>query len=821
MEGSILLLQTCLDHLNIYGKDLKNVKLHPVYSSIFKHILDKPNFSTVFSESLRTTAINEELLQSLSGALQLAVSEKIGIGLALSSSENHDIRMCGKNFCMGQIAELCANPMVFESTELIQQILMFLNRSEGLSKHVDSFMQMLSLVQLKEGAKFILAPFLPDELCEDNFFRHIDLLNEGVEDDFDAILAEMEKEISMADVMSELGYGCTVNVSQCKEMLSLFLPLSDATIAKIIGTIARTYSGLDDNQTVFATFRSALGGNNILDLPPVDSWDGEVLVDSIKQLSPGINWINVMEKLDHEGFYIPNEAAFSFFMFVYKHACQDPFPLHAICGSVWNNIEGQLSFLKHAVSVSPDVFTFAHSERQLSFDDAVIGDTFQQVNYAWSCRDLLEVLCQISERGHASAVRSLLEYPLTRCPEVLLLGMAHVNVLILDMIYDPLYYAFPYGLCLVTFVDDMQTAYNLIQNEVASALIPMALKNASGNSLVLNLWHVNRSMLLRGLIDAVHLDQDNISRILDVCQELKILSPVLDMIPFHFGIRLAALASKKEIMDLECLRFVKDVQIGAQDVSANRFHPPGALLNIYLEACPTVLKVLQSHAGVVSSSLLAEEMEKLDVTHMRANSRIKNGGSSDSTSDNYADDIEAESNAYFHQMFSGQLSIDAMIQMLTRFKEASDKREQSIFECMIGNLFEEYKFFSKYPERQLRIAAILFGSLIKHQLVTHLTLGIALRAVLDALRKPADSKMFSFGTKALEQFVDRLIEWPQYCNHILQISHLRAAHADLVAFIERALNRISAAHAEPDIVHNATSDHHHGPIQSAVNMEVF
>ncbi|KAL2234042.1 UNVERIFIED_CONTAM: CCR4-NOT transcription complex subunit 1 [Sesamum indicum] len=802
-----------------------------------------------FEECEAASPINEELLQSLSGALQLGVSEKIGIGLALSSSENHDIRMCGKNFCMGQIAELCANPVVFESTELIQQILMFLNRSEGLSKH--------------EGAKFILAPFLPDEQREDNFFRHIDLLNEGVEDDFDAILAEMEKEISMADVMSELGYGCTVNVSQCKEMLSLFLPLSDATIAKIIGTIARTYSGLDDNQTVFATFRSALGGNSIMDLPPVDSWDGEVLVDSIKQLSPGINWINVMEKLDHEGFYIPNEAAFSFFMFVYKHACQDAFPLHAICGSVWNNIEGQLSFLKHAVSVSPEVFTFAHSERQLSFDDAVIGDTFQQVNYAWSCRDLLEVLCQISERGHASAVRSLLEYPLTHCPEVLLLGMAHVN-----------------------------TAYNLIQNEVASALIPMALKNVSGNSLILNLWHVNRSMLLRGLIDAVHLDQDNISRILDVCQELKILSPVLDMIPFHFGIRLAALASKKEIMDLEnwlsthlvtnkdafyeeCLRFVKDVQIGAQDVSANRFHPPSPLLNIYLEACPTVLKVLQSHAGVVSSSLLAEEMEKLDVTHMRGNSRIKNGGGSDSTSDSYADDIEAESNAYFHQMFSGQLSIDAMIQMLTRFKEASDKREQSIFECMIGNLFEEYKFFSKYPERQLRIAAVLFGkvsdllwtvlkmdylvlehfmkelstvnvtssgcytnscgwsssffggsqfsdygSLIKHQLVTHLTLGIALRAVLDALRKPADSKMFSFGTKALEQFVDRLIEWPQYCNHILQISHLRAAHADLVAFIERALNRISAAHAEPDIVHNAPSDHHHGPIQSAVNMEV-
>lgn len=35
----------------------------------------------------------------------------------------------------------------------------------------------------------------------------------------------------------------------------------------------------------------------------------------------------------------------------------------------------------------------------------------------------------------------------------------------------------------------------------------------------------------------------------------------------------------------------------------------------------------------------------------------------------------------------------------------------------------------------------VLGSVIKNQLVTHLTLGIALRAVLDALRKPADSKV--------------------------------------------------------------------------------
>lgn len=39
-------------------------------------------------------------------------------------------------------------------------------------------------------------------------------------------------------------------------------------------------------------------------------------------------------------------------------------------------------------------------------------------------------------------------------------------------------------------------------------------------------------------------------------------------------------------------------------------------------------------------------------------------------------------------------------------------REQSIFECMIANLFEVYKFFPKYPEKQLKTAATLFGEFL-------------------------------------------------------------------------------------------------------------
>ncbi|XP_028804636.1 CCR4-NOT transcription complex subunit 1 isoform X2 [Neltuma alba] len=803
-DGSILLLQTCLDHLNFVRSDLEDMPQVPILAAVTKYLLDKPNFSTVFSESLKTMEISESFLEKFSSGLQLSLLEKITIGLALSDSDNVDTRLCGKNFCVAQIEELCASPTSLSCSEQIQDVVMFLNRSEGLSKHVDSFMQMLSLVQLKETPPFVLTPLLPDEVHDPNFLRNMELFHKGEENDFDAILADIQREMNMGDIVKELGYGCTVSTSQCRDIFSLFLPLTEDTLAKLLGSIARTHSGMEDNQSSFLNFSMALGYSTLSELPPLNSWNIDVLIDTIKHLAPGINWTSIVENLDHEGFFVPSEEAFSFLMSVYKHACKEPFPLNAICGSVWKNTEGQLSFLKFAVSAPPEVFTFAHSARQLEYVDAIHGHKLQSghANHAWLCLDLLDVLCQLAERGHASSVRSILDYPLKHCPEILLLGLAHIN-----------------------------TTYNLLQHEVSLIVFPMILKNAVGSGMILHLWHVNANLVLRGIIDSQNNDTESTARIVDNCQELKILQSILEIIPAFSSIRLAALASRKEFLDLEkwlinnltvhkdvffeeCLKFLKDTHFGgSQNLSSKSFRQ-STVLNLYAEATPTFLKVLKSHSGLISSSQLSEELERLRASIMDSNPRLQSSGAADSSSDGYAEDIETEANSYFHQMFSSQLTIDAMVQMLARFKESSVKREQSIFECMIANLFEEYRFFPKYPERQLKIAAVLFGSLIKHQLVTHLSLGIALRCVLDALRKPADSKMFLFGSLALEQFVDRLIEWPQYCNHILQISHLRSTHAEIVAFIEQALARISSGHADAEGINHPSAVNNHNSIPS-------
>lgn len=116
------------------------------------------------------------------------------------------------------------------------------------------------------------------------FCRDLELFCESGENDFDALLAEMEKERNMENIMMELGYGFTVSASQCKEILCLFLPLTEATISRLLGKVACTQAGLEDNHSTFIESLLALGSNSLSELPLPSSWNIEILIDSVKQL---------------------------------------------------------------------------------------------------------------------------------------------------------------------------------------------------------------------------------------------------------------------------------------------------------------------------------------------------------------------------------------------------------------------------------------------------------------------------------------------------------------------------------------------------------
>lgn len=52
-------------------------------------------------------------------------------------------------------------------------------------------------------------------------------------------------------------------------------------------------------------------------------------------------------------------------------------------------------------------------------------------------------------------------------------------------------------------------------------------------------------------------------------------------------------------------------------------------------------------------------------------------------------------------------------------------------------------------------------------------MGLALRFILDALKKSPNSKMYNFGITALDRFKHRLKDYHQYCSHIYTIPHFQ------------------------------------------------
>lgn len=155
---------------------------------------------------------------------------------------------------------------------------------------------------------------------------------------------------------------------------------------------------------------------------------------------------------------------------------------------------------------------------------------------------------------------------------------------------------------------------------------------------------------------------------------------------------------------------------------------------------------------------------------------------------NVSPEIEKEADTYFQRIYNqsttGSMSIDDVLDMLRRFQDSAHSRERDIFACMIRNLFKEYCYFPQYPDKELLITAQLFGGIIQMGLVKYMALVMALRYVLEALRKPHGSKMYFFGIAALDRFKGKLKDYPLYCQHLTSIQHFDDFPAHLVDYIK-------------------------------------
>ncbi|RWS29576.1 CCR4-NOT transcription complex subunit 1-like isoform X6 [Leptotrombidium deliense] len=481
-------------------------------------------------------------------------------------------------------------------------------------------------------------------------------------------------------------------------------------------------------------------------------------------------------------------------------------------------------------------------------------------------------------------IMELFKWPLQQCPDLVTLGL-------LGCFNNP----------------------SLCKNDILNMAVPAFLSNHPNAAIILHtIWTtpetgcsattVNnnqwaKQVLLQSMCEyymksPVEEQQQRLSRILDVAQDLKALSLLLNSNCYPFVIDLACLASRREYLKLDkwltdkiqsngesfitaCVAFLNRrcsaLLVGAKALESA---PTPITSNLPSETLATMLACLHNYivssAGsnvanisqdisetiltmVANSSLLLQKVPRQPPPGVISNPTVKPtlGSSSQAIGDlglnnmslsssantsfnqnrlpfntslppasqavsspavgnqqsdrlrqvvgdlsnifpempqNVSPEIEQEADSYFQRIYNQSstttMSIDEVLEMLKKFQDSNHKRERDVFACMIRNLFKEYCYFPQYPDKELLITAQLFGGIIQMGLVKYMGLVIALRYVLEALRKPYASKMYYFGITALDRFKTKLKEYPLYCQHLASIPHFRDFPAHLLEYIE-------------------------------------
>ncbi|CAL1280479.1 unnamed protein product [Larinioides sclopetarius] len=536
------------------------------------------------------------------------------------------------------------------------------------------------------------------------------------------------------------------------------------------------------------------------------TWNVEVFVQAVRDMAPSLDWKEVIHELDNSDFLLKDRKGLKLlWQGLTLGLGQETFPMDRMYRR-WRNSEGQFSFFQQVLNCCDIVCLTDYPHRPVLTDalKAPPEDDNKSISN-WKSLDLIETLLCLSESPYFKD--ELFKFPLAHCPDLLILGLIQTS-----------------------------RAINPLHKELLSNLIPIFLGNHPNSAMVFHLaWHsqepfvescVNFLTRRSPQIMGGNIKEENLPKSALPTETLATM----------LGFLHSLAASLPQELSEKILTMVANC---ATVLNKNRLPPPG------------VVKTSQGLQSVLSSAVInAPGNTQLDqlVNLSSSVSGLSLGNNVKSSSGNSAfpplslgsfsipssgspakmlsvgtpaikrqiltessgpvsKEIEDEANGYFQRIYNhaphSSLPIEDVLDMLKRFKESPIQREREVCSCMIKNLFEEYRFFPQYPDKELQITAQLFGGIVDQNLVSYLSLGLALRYVLESVKKPSNSKMFFFGVTAMDRFKTRLKDYPAYCQHLTTLPNFHELPQNLIEYIdygarsqEPPLNRPSASIAQ-------------------------
>ncbi|OSD02780.1 Not1-domain-containing protein [Trametes coccinea BRFM310] len=522
--------------------------------------------------------------------------------------------------------------------------------------------------------------------------------------------------------------------------------------------------------------------------------DVGAVVRALSSLNEDLDWSAAIKAFDMPDRQGVDTATLKLLIAILMNAPRDD-KQHAVTGfwQLWSNTLYQLRLLDALLSLPADTFNFVNlpGRKIVTVEDvAGASPTIKSLaanvqGHTWNSLDLFEVLVQAADLKNPdveNVVREMLDKAVKISAELVHMGLLQVP----------------------------QSSWNEIRLEYTQRLLAMFLAGHPNHQLVfMRIWQIEPAYLTNAFRDFYEESPLNITRILDVAQDLKILDALLEVRPFTFALDVAALASRREYLNLD--KWLADnvsahgadflhaviafLDLKMESEKAQRVSDPPVeprTMQLSPQTITIFLRVLRNSSAIMHESDVDYCLEVRNAC-LQIHPRLMNLMPGSDTEPgfavvSYSAEIETEVDGIYKQMYDEQITIDDVIKLLQRNKASTNPRDHEIFSCMLHFLFDEYKFFQHcYPPRELAMTGYLFGSLIQYQLVDFIPLGIAIRYVLDALGCPPETNLFKFGLQALSRFESRLAEWQPLCQALLKIPHLLEARPDLAVTIQRAL----------------------------------
>ncbi|XP_017329930.2 CCR4-NOT transcription complex subunit 1 isoform X1 [Ictalurus punctatus] len=586
-------------------------------------LITKPNFISTLCYAIdnplhyqKSLKPSPHLFPQLSKVLKLSKVQEVIFGLALLNSSNADLRGFAAQFVKQKLPDLLRSyvdadlggsqeggfqDIAIEALHLLLSHLLFGQKgTSGVGQEqIDAFLKTLCRDFPQERCPVVLAPLLYPEKR--------DILMDRILPD-SGELAKTMMESSLAEFMQEVGYGFCASVDECRNIILQYgvREVTASQVARVLGMMARTHSGLSDGIALQSISAPGSGiwsdGKDKSDGSQPHTWNVEVLIDVVKELNPNLNFKEVTYELDHAGFMIRDSKGLQIVVYgIQRGLGMEVFPVDLIYRP-WKHAEGQLSFIQQSL-MSPEVFCFADYPCHAVVIDILKAppeDDNREIA-TWKSLDLVESLLRLSEVGQYEQVKQLFSFPIKHCPDMLVLALLQIS-----------------------------TSWHQLRHELISTLMPIFLGNHPNSAIILHYaWHGQgqspsiRQLIMHSMAEwymrGEQYDQAKLSRILDVAQDLKSLSMLLNGTPFAFVIDLAALASRREYLKLDkwltdkirehgepfiqaCVTFLKrrcPTIMGG--LAPEKDQPKSAQLPP--ETLATMLACLQSCAGSVSQEL--------------------------------------------------------------------------------------------------------------------------------------------------------------------------------------------------------------------------